>query len=116
MQTLSVALPTVLDQTLTRLRLLKYTKGAIMRVPELREQSEEWWERERRRGEWIREDEGVRKAAERVGYGFDEGNIIDAEKIASPDGDIPGEGRLRTQARKAANMFVKRFPTFEETA
>jgi hypothetical protein len=109
LQTLGSTLPQSLDAALTKLRLLKYTKGAIMRVPELREQSEEWWEEERIRGGWIREDDGVRRVAERVGLGFDEGG-------QDGDGGEVGEGRLRKQARAAVQMLIGAFrPPIETT-
>jgi hypothetical protein len=111
MQTLGLALPKSLDSALTKLRLLKYTKGAIMRVPELREQSEDWWEEEKIKGGWIREDDGVRRVAERLGLGFDEG---DQRGDVVPNGEERGEGRLRRQARLAVQMLIGAFRPVEE--
>lgn len=76
-----------LEQASTRLATLRYTRGAVMRDPRTRAAAGDWWDRQRVEGEWAREDEGVRRVAERLGKGFAE----EGEK----------EGRIRTLAREA---------------
>lgn len=83
----------VLEHASTRLAALRYTRGAVMREPRLRAAAGAWWAREREEGAWAREDEGVRRVAERLGKGFVEGE------------DGAAEGRLRTFARAVVERF-----------
>ncbi|KIM71348.1 hypothetical protein PILCRDRAFT_54875, partial [Piloderma croceum F 1598] len=62
----------LLEQSLARIHLLKFTRGSVMRDPRLRETAGEWWDRERKEGEWGREDEDVQRMAERLGFGYTE--------------------------------------------
>ncbi|KAG1720563.1 hypothetical protein EDB19DRAFT_1739600, partial [Suillus lakei] len=48
-----------LERSLPRAHLLKYTRAAVMRQPELRERAVRWWAREKRTGDTGRGDEGV---------------------------------------------------------
>lgn len=55
-----------------------------MRNPQLRDKSGKWWEQERREGEWGREDETVRRLADKLGLGYDgdDGKLRSTAKIA----------------------------------
>ncbi|KAF8217699.1 hypothetical protein K438DRAFT_1914099 [Mycena galopus ATCC 62051] len=69
------------EQTALRLQLLRLARGAVMRVPHLRERAVAWWTAEAREGEWVRSDEGVRELARKLNVGFDEG---DGDEDAGP--------------------------------
>lgn len=45
-------------------------RGAVMRDPSLRASASEWWDKQRVQGEVVREDEGVQRLADKLGYGF----------------------------------------------
>ncbi|TFK61219.1 hypothetical protein BDN72DRAFT_778483 [Pluteus cervinus] len=60
-----------------------------MRVPELRTQAGEWWEKKEREGDWIRGDEEVRRLARGVGLAYENKE----------------EGGLRTSARQAVGTL-----------
>ncbi|KAG1741545.1 uncharacterized protein EDB91DRAFT_1237175 [Suillus paluster] len=62
-----------LERSLPRAHLLNSTRAAIMRQPELRERAVRWWAQEKMEGDAGREDEGVRKAAEKMGLGYADG-------------------------------------------
>lgn len=54
-----------------------------MRNPQLRDRSGEWWEQERREGQWGREDETVKRLADKLGLGYDgDGKLKSTAKIA----------------------------------
>ena len=97
----------------TRLHLLKYTRGATMRVPALRARVESWWETERREGAWVREDKDVRRVAERIGLGFDEGYHGDGEGgggAADGGASVPvGKGKLRAATKMAVRVLMGGF-------
>ncbi|KAH9835332.1 uncharacterized protein C8Q71DRAFT_837178 [Rhodofomes roseus] len=81
-----------LEQASRRLVTLRYTRGAVMRDPRMRAAAGDWWERQRVEGEWAREDETVRRVADRLGKGFDETGV-------------EGEGRIRKITREAVASF-----------
>ncbi|KDQ59991.1 hypothetical protein JAAARDRAFT_32355 [Jaapia argillacea MUCL 33604] len=88
-----------LDQTFLRLHLLRYLQGASLRVPEFRDRKEAFWETQRQEGTWGREDENVRRIADRLGLGYDERGVDgEGEGVGT---STSGEGRLRTNARVA---------------
>ncbi|KAJ7098229.1 hypothetical protein C8R44DRAFT_859610 [Mycena epipterygia] len=89
------------EQTAVRLQLLRLARGAVMRVPDLRARAVAWWAAEAREGDWVREDEGVRELARKLGTGFDEGTEDEAE------------GRLRTTARNSVAVFKTAFAPSE---
>ena len=62
---------TTLQNILTRIQLLRYTRGAIERTPDLRTQSQRYWDQRKREGAWVRNDEEVQNTARKVGLGFD---------------------------------------------
>ena len=93
---------TAMEGGLSRLNLIKYVRGAVMRVPELRESAEAWWKEEKQEGEWVRGDENVRQIAEREGFGF--GPFSDKEE--SNNGK-EREGKLRTSAQMAVDGLLK---------
>ncbi|KAL0958017.1 hypothetical protein HGRIS_000192 [Hohenbuehelia grisea] len=92
------AIPTllpVLESALTRLRFLKFTRGAIMRVPALREKAGQWWEEERTDGDLVLGDERVRNVAEKEGYGF------------GPFSEEGEPSKLKASARLAVESFLR---------
>jgi hypothetical protein len=80
-----------------RLHLLKYTRGATLRVPTLRERAASWWDKERREGSWVRGDERVSRVAERLGLGFDETGVPE------------GHGNMRAAARIGVQTLMTGF-------
>lgn len=88
---------TAMERGLSRLHLIKYARGAVMRVPKLRESAEAWWKEEKQEGEYVRGDENVRRIAEREGFGF--GPFSEEGK--------EGEGKLRTSAQMAIDGLLK---------
>ena len=64
------------NQTFSRIQLLKYTRGATARAPELRDASSAWWAQGRTEGEWAREDAELREMAAKMGLGVDEGGEL----------------------------------------
>lgn len=80
----------ILQSLNTRLHALKYYRGAIMRSPTLNGNARAWWNRQRKEGEWIREDGRVQAIARGIG--------------------IPYEGpepKLRATAQAVAGEFVR---------
>ncbi|KAG1730890.1 hypothetical protein EDB19DRAFT_1366513 [Suillus lakei] len=86
-----------LERSLPRAHLLKYTRAAVMRQPELRERAVRWWAREKRAGDAGRGDEGVKRAALKMGLGY-----------ADAEGE---EGKLRMSARMAIESLKALFIT-----
>lgn len=70
------------SQTFSRIQLLKYTRGAVARAPELRDAAGEWWAKDRQESHWAREDPEVQELARKLGAG-----IVDG-----------GESRVRARA------------------
>ena len=62
-----------LAHTHQRLSSARFVHAAVQRQPALRAAAAEWWDRQRAEGEWARGDEGVRRAAEKLGKGIEEG-------------------------------------------
>lgn len=60
----------------------RFVHAAMERQPALRAASTEWWERQRVEGEWARSDEHVRRAAEKLGKGIQEGAEGPAGKLS----------------------------------
>ncbi|KIJ63038.1 hypothetical protein HYDPIDRAFT_93251 [Hydnomerulius pinastri MD-312] len=60
----------ILERTIARAHLLKYTRQAIMRRPETRELAGQYWAKEAAEGEAGRGDPAVQKTAEKLGFGF----------------------------------------------
>ena len=80
-----------LAQTQQRLSTARFVHAAMQRQPALRAAAAEWWERQRAEGELARADEGVRRAAEKLGKGIEEGAEGEREK--------KGAGRRRRERR-----------------
>ena len=55
-----------------------------MRNSQLRDRSGKWWEQERKEGEWGREDETVKRLADKLGLGYDntDGKLRRTAKVA----------------------------------
>ncbi|KAI0336616.1 hypothetical protein GY45DRAFT_1315200 [Cubamyces sp. BRFM 1775] len=81
-----------LQQTQPQLMNARFVHAAIEREPTLRAAAAEWWERQHVEGEWAREDEHVRRAAEKLGRGIQDG----------VDGPA---GRLHEKTKTAMNMI-----------
>lgn len=47
-----------------RVTFMKFMNWSMVREPRLREASSVWWEKQKKRGEWAKEDEAVWRAAE----------------------------------------------------
>ncbi|KAH9887299.1 hypothetical protein C8Q73DRAFT_259728 [Cubamyces lactineus] len=62
-----------LQQTQPQLMNARFVHAAIEREPTLRAAAAEWWERQHVEGAWAREDEHVRRAAEKLGRGIQDG-------------------------------------------
>ncbi|KAJ6491255.1 hypothetical protein C8R47DRAFT_1045038 [Mycena vitilis] len=90
------------EQTALRLHLLGLVRGAVMRVPDLRERAAAWWSAEAREGDWVREDDAVRELARKLNCGFDEGGS---------DGE--GAGPVRANARATVNALKMGFAQSE---
>lgn len=86
-----------LERSIPRAHLLKYTRAAVMRNPELRERAVRWWARKKREGDAGRADEAVQRAALKMGLGF-----------ADAGGE---EGKLRMSARLAIESLKGLFVT-----
>jgi hypothetical protein len=87
-----------LERSIPRAHLLKHTRAAVMRNPELRERAVRWWARKKREGDAGREDEAVQKAALKMGLGF-------------ADAEGSEEGKLRMSARVAIESLKRMFVT-----
>ncbi|KAI9444127.1 hypothetical protein H4582DRAFT_1807092, partial [Lactarius indigo] len=93
------------DVLLARVHLLRLGTASTQRVPELRARSTAFWEHERGVGEAVRQDAGVRAAADRVKLGLAPGDDEGAApKHAGEDG-AQGEGALHQMARGAVQAL-----------
>ncbi|KAH9000949.1 hypothetical protein EDB86DRAFT_2904183 [Lactarius hatsudake] len=91
------------DVLLARAHLLRLGTASTQRVPELRARAAAFWEHERGVGEAVRQDVGVRAAAERARLGLATtagDDVGTAPKQAGEDG-AQGEGALHQMARGA---------------
>ncbi|KAI0360346.1 hypothetical protein OH77DRAFT_674974 [Trametes cingulata] len=79
---LLTAARTQLQQTQQQLVNARFVHAAAQRQPALRAASAEWWERQRAEGEWARADDHVRRAAEKLGKGIQEGAEGPAGKLS----------------------------------
>jgi len=89
-----------------RVHLMKYTHGAIMRTPLLRERSSRWWAEERAQGRFVREDADVQRVALKMGVGFQD--LAEVSDVQEGDGGVqrPEEGRLRKSARDSVQRLT----------
>ena len=69
-------------------------RGAVMRDPALRASATEWWGKQKLFGEIIREDEAVQRMAEKLGYGFVDGEAAEGREM-----------KLRMNAQAAVNAL-----------
>ncbi|KAG2071453.1 hypothetical protein BDR04DRAFT_1098231 [Suillus decipiens] len=86
-----------LERSIPRAHLLKYTRAAVMRNPELRERAVRWWTRKKREGDAGRKDEAVQRAALKMGLGY-----------AGAEGE---DGKLRMSVRVAIESLKGLFVT-----
>ncbi|TBU38144.1 hypothetical protein BD309DRAFT_548968 [Dichomitus squalens] len=91
-----------LSQTHQRLSTARFVHAAMQRQPALRGAASEWWERQRAEGEIARADEGVRRAAEKLGKGIEEG----AEGAAGR-----GWAKMRDVVRQMLEMLALALPS-----
>jgi len=75
-----------------------------MRDPRLRETAGEWWDRERKEGEWGRENEDVQRMAERLGFGY-------TERTGTTDGEASTarQSKLKSSAKLAVAALQNGF-------
>ncbi|KAF5356531.1 hypothetical protein D9758_008245 [Tetrapyrgos nigripes] len=123
-QTPHAAALLTLQALVPKLQLLRYTRGAVMRSPSLRDSATEWWSVEKQEGEWVRGDDAgvgsVREVARGLGVGFDErtktGNANNTESAGIGERNMgredgPGPGPLRVNARAATRNLMAMFTT-----
>ena len=94
----------LLEQSLTRIHLLKFMRGSVMRDPRLRETAGEWWDRERKEGEWGRDNEDVQKMAGRLGFGYTE-----PTGTTNGEADSARQSKLRSSAQLAVAALQNGF-------
>jgi len=75
-----------------------------MRDANLRASAGDWWEQERKEGEWVREDEGVQRMAEKLGFGYGDGT-----ETENNEEDGGGEGKLKRNAKIAVEALKNGF-------
>jgi hypothetical protein len=100
-----------LEQSLARIHLLKFTRASIMRDLHLRGTAGEWWDRERKEGEWGREDADVQRMAEKLGFGY-----TDRTEHANGSADAPAAAKgvkLKTNAKLAVDALKNAFKPSE---
>lgn len=70
-----------------RTTLLKLLHATTMREPSLRAAADRWWSKQKTEGQWVRQDEGVQRAAEKLGFGFvrdgDAGTLAQKAKLST---------------------------------
>lgn len=99
-----------LQGLLGKIQLLKYTRGTISRVPELSTRAQEYWNRDKKEGDWVRDDPNVRQVATKVGLGFEESDPEDETQPKGPPrpyGDGEPKTRLRANAKIASSALMK---------
>ncbi|ESK96635.1 hypothetical protein Moror_6855 [Moniliophthora roreri MCA 2997] len=84
-----------LQSLITKLQLLRLSRGAVQRHPDLRRAAGEYWAAEREEGEWVRTDEDVQKIAKDMKLGYDKA-----------DGEV---GPLRENVRMAVENLFRGF-------
>ncbi|CAK5272780.1 unnamed protein product [Mycena citricolor] len=82
----------------TRMKLLRLTRGAIMRAPLLRARADAWWAAQAQEGTWVREDAAVQDMARRLGTGFGDEDEDEDDGSGSESG---GAGPLRAKAQES---------------
>jgi hypothetical protein len=60
----------VLDKAVTKIRVLDYVHGAVLRDPTLRTNTREWWARQRQESQWVRDDATMLAESEKVDKGI----------------------------------------------
>lgn len=88
------------ETTLVLLSLLRWVVPALQTNPTLRAASDEYWARERRAGESLREDDAVKHMAQRAGLGYEETGGKDSGAVNNNGGE-----NLRTRARSVADSL-----------
>lgn len=88
----------VLDKAVTKIRVLDYVHGAVLREPTLRRNTEEWWSRQGQESQWVREDARMLAESERVGRG-----ISRAEDASGARGD----GSLMSDVKKLVQSLLQ---------
>ncbi len=66
----------VLDKAVTKIRVLDYVHGAVLREPTLRRNTGEWWARQGQESQWVREDAMMLAESERLGRGISSGDDV----------------------------------------
>ncbi|KAF9226249.1 hypothetical protein BS17DRAFT_697858 [Gyrodon lividus] len=86
-----------LERTLPRAHLLKYTRQAVMRRPEIRERAMRFWVKDAAEGEAARSDPTVQMTASKLGFGFTRPAEVEENNVR--------EGFLRVSARMAVQSL-----------
>ena len=92
------------DVLLARAHLLRLGTAGVQRVPELRERAAAFWELERRVGEAVRQDAGVRAAAERAGLGLAPQGAGGDDRLSQDEGALHKAARGVIEALKEAGL------------
>ena len=90
----------VLDKAVTKIRVLDYVHGAVLREPTLRRNTEEWWARQGQESQWVREDARMLAESERVGRG------ISRAEDGSGSG-AAGDGSLISDVKKLVQSLLQ---------
>ena len=88
----------VLDKAVTKIRVLDYVHGAVLREPSLRRNTGEWWARQGEESQWVREDANMLAESERLGKG-----ISRAEDV----GGAAGDGSLMRDVKKLVQDLLR---------
>lgn len=98
-----------------------------MRDPQLRASAAQWWDNQRINGAWVREDLGIQKLADKLGYGYTNINVnphpntpmgiviggpsasanvgVFGNDTSKQPTSIPEEAKLRTNAKRAVQAL-----------
>ena len=85
----------VLDKAVTKIRVLDYVHGAVLREPTLRRNTGEWWARQGQESQWVREDARMVVESERVGRGISRGE------------EVVGDGSLMSDVKKLVQNLLQ---------
>ena len=76
-----------------------------MRDSQLRDTAGDWWDQERKEGEWGRDDEDIQRMAERLGFGY-------TEQTETMNGRR-GDGKLKSSVKLAVEALTNEFKPTE---
>lgn len=88
----------VLDKAVTKMRVLDYVHGAVLRDRTLRTNAQEWWARQEQESQWVREDERMLVESEQLGIGVSRGGDVSG---------AAGESSLVSDAKKQVQNLLR---------